>query len=34
MPSELGFTRLHLVSGQRIDCGRTRVTEGPVRKLL
>lgn len=35
VPTELGFNRLHLVSGQRIDCGRTRVeAERPVRGLF
>lgn len=35
MPSDLVFIRLHLVSGQRLDCGRTRVeSERPVRNLL
>lgn len=35
MPSDLGFNKLHLASGQRVDCGRARaVAERPVRKLL
>ena len=35
MPSELGFNRLHLLSGQRIDYGKTRVeAERPPGKLL